>query len=123
MPLHGEIRREDMLWLLGSLFGVFRIPFDAALIAQCYPPPYPLTALHDAAHALGIKTGNRPQNGIDWIKLPLPAIVFDGTAGVTVNDNEIAVDVDSLGALLIVKTSAEQLFYFSPASQTQQTRS
>jgi len=52
MQLQGEVRQEAILWLLGSLCGVFRIPFDAALIAQGYPPPYDLVTLHDAARAL-----------------------------------------------------------------------
>ena len=121
MPLQGEMRRDDVLWLLGSLCGVFRIPFDDALITQSYPPPFPLTILHDAAHALGIKTGSRLLNGTDWLKLPLPAIAFEGAAGVAVNDDQIAVDVATLAPLLIVKASAEQLLYFSPASQAPQT--
>ena len=34
MSQQGEVTRDDVLWLLGSLGGLFRIPFDAALIAQ-----------------------------------------------------------------------------------------
>lgn len=123
MPLPGEVRREDLLWLLGSLCGVFRIPFDAALIAQGYPPPCTLVMLHDAARALGLKTGDRPLASVDWLKLPLPAIAFAGPANAVTDSaaNEIAVDVDALTPLLIVKTSAEQLLCFAPASQTPQT--
>ena len=57
MHLQGEVRREDLLWLLGSLCGLFCIPFDAPLIAQDSPPPSILIILHEAARALGIKTG------------------------------------------------------------------
>lgn len=123
MPLPGEVRREDLLWLLGSLCGVFRIPFDAALIAQGYPPPCTLVTLHDAARALGIKTGDRPLASVDWLKLPLPAIAFAGPANAVTDSaaNEIAVDVDTLTPLLIVKTSAEQLLCFAPGGQTPQT--
>ncbi len=76
MQLQGEVRREDVLWLLGSLCGIFRIPFDASLIAQDYPPPYSLATLHEAARALGIKTGDCQIAKLDWQTLPLPAIAF-----------------------------------------------
>lgn len=43
---HPTVRREETLWLLGSLCGLFRIPFSAPLIEQSYPPPYtPSTVL------------------------------------------------------------------------------
>ena len=118
MPLQGKIRREDLLWLIGSLCSMFRIPFDATLIAQHCPPPCSLLTLHDAARALRIKTGNCALTNIDWQKLPLPAIAFEGTSGIAANDDEIAVDVDTLTPLLIVKTSADQLLCFGPSSQT-----
>ena len=76
MSIEGELRHEDLLWLLGSLCGLSRIPFDAALIAQDFPPPYTLITLHEAARALGIKTGPCPVANLDWQKLPLPAIAF-----------------------------------------------
>lgn len=41
-----EIRSEEAFWLLGSLCGIFRIPFDASLVAQSFPPPYTLVSLH-----------------------------------------------------------------------------
>jgi subfamily B ATP-binding cassette protein HlyB/CyaB len=71
-----EIARDELFWLLASLCSLFRIPFDAALVAQNHPPPCTLATLHEAARALGIKTGEREQSHIDWQKLPLPAIAF-----------------------------------------------
>ena len=68
--------REEVLWLLGSLCGLHRIPFDAALVAQSYPPPYSIATLHEAARALGFKTGTQCLSGVDWTRLPFPAIVF-----------------------------------------------
>ena len=80
MPMHGElqkaIRHDELLWLLGSLCGLFRIPFGAALIAQNFPPPYTLATVHEAARALGFKTGQHPVITAHWAALPLPAIAF-----------------------------------------------
>jgi subfamily B ATP-binding cassette protein HlyB/CyaB len=125
MELRGEVRREDILWILGSLCGAFRIPFDATLIAQNFPPPCTLASLHDAARALGIRTGNCTLTNIDWHKLPLPAIAFESAIslrdGETPNAKEVPADVEALSPLLIVKALAGQLLYFRPGSQSPQT--
>ncbi|MBK8892711.1 MAG: peptidase domain-containing ABC transporter [Propionivibrio sp.] len=139
MNLQEGVKQEDLLWLLGSLCGLFRIPFDAALLAQDYPPPHTLATLHDAARALGIKTGQRALDRLDWQKLPLPAIAFlpplDAPEAVSASDalppaddapNQAAAAVaarppPTLRPLLIVKASAEQLLYFRPGAQTPET--
>ena len=115
MQHQGEVRREDVLWLLGSLCGLFRIPFDASLIAQDFPPPYSLATLHEAARALGIKTGDCRLANLDWQKLPLPAIAFLRA------EPPLESSPPALTTLLIVKASADQLLYFRPGSQTPET--
>jgi len=139
MQLQGEVRREDVLWLLGSLCGLFRVPFDASLIAQDFPPPYSLATLHEAARALGIKTGNCPIAKLDWQTLPLPAIAFQrhfspvniepsfsgfelpSPESLAPAPSEAEASLPALTALLIVKASADQLLYFRPGSQTPET--
>ena len=39
MRLLQKISHEELVWLLGSLCSRYRIPFDAALITQQFPPP------------------------------------------------------------------------------------
>jgi len=46
-----QFPREDVVWLLGSLSQLHRIPFDPALILQQFPPPYSLVTLIEAARA------------------------------------------------------------------------
>lgn len=72
----GTISREDLLWLLGSLCGLYRIPFDAALVEQQFPPPHTLVTLHEAARSLGVKTGSRSLAKVEWQSVPLPVIAF-----------------------------------------------
>lgn len=50
---------QDMLWLIGSLSRIFRIPFDPQLIRQQFPPPYSRTSLLNALQALEFKVGER----------------------------------------------------------------
>ena len=76
MMLKDEVGHHQLLWLLGSLSGFYRLPFDASLVAQQFPPPYTLATVHEAARSLGLKTGHTALAGIDWQKLPLPAIAF-----------------------------------------------
>ena len=70
MDFERELQRDALHWLLGSLCGVFRIPFDSRLIDQNHPPPTTLATFHEAARALGLKTGSRAVAGGDWTKLP-----------------------------------------------------
>lgn len=113
----GGLGPRELLWLLGSLCNLHRIPFDPALIEQNYPPPHDLATFHDAARALGFKTGHSTQPE-DWQKLPLPAIAFllaepaSDTATSTI-------------PVLILKTdaSAQKLLCFRAGSQTPETLS
>lgn len=132
MHLQGEVRRNDVLWLLGSLCALYRIPFDAALIAQNFPPPYTLGTLHEAARALGIKTGHGKCPSSDWQTIPLPAIAFLALEATSTPDTVLLTgDLDSsdraspqppvLAPILIVKASTDRLLYFRPGSQNPET--
>ncbi len=71
-----EVGHQEVIWLLGSLSGLYRLPFDAALVSQEFPPPYSIATFHEAARSLGLKTGSVGIEQINWQKLPLPAIAF-----------------------------------------------
>ena len=51
------IEPAAMLWVLGSLCQLYRIPFDAKLVLQRYAPPYSLATVGEAAEALGLQVG------------------------------------------------------------------
>lgn len=70
---------QDMLWLIGSLSRVFRMPFDAQLIRQKYPPPYSRTSLISALHALDFKVGEMEldEEGVATLeRIPFPVVAF-----------------------------------------------
>ncbi|WP_205629966.1 peptidase domain-containing ABC transporter [Dechloromonas denitrificans] len=104
-----------MLWLLGSLCSLYRIPFDQKLIEQDFPPPYSLATFHEAARALGFKTGHCPHPA-DWQKLPLPAIAFLRAVPEATAEEAIPVI-----PVLILKTDGHKLLYFRAGSQTPET--
>ncbi len=55
--MHPEtpIDAADLLWALASLCGVQRVPFDARLLLQQFPPPLSLATLLRAVAALGLR--------------------------------------------------------------------
>jgi len=70
---------QDMLWLIGSLSRIFRIPFDPQLIRQQFPPPYSRVALLNALQALEFKVGEwnlDAKKYADLEHIPFPAVAF-----------------------------------------------
>lgn len=120
-----EVGRAEVLWLLGSLSGLYRLPFDANLVAQEFPPPYTLATFHQAARSLGLKTGEASLEGADWQKFPLPAIAFlrsvpsVESAATPAPAEEFVPRTRS--PILLLKTDNQQLLYFRPGSQTPET--
>jgi len=127
------IHSEELLWLLGSLSGLYRLPFDRALVAQSFPPPHDCAVLQEAARSLGFTTGSRAIAGVDWQKLPLPAIGFlkpqpeprqshpgqeSAAAGAPAAH---AAEMPVAMPVLILKLEREKLFFFRSDSQTQES--
>ncbi|TMQ78704.1 peptidase domain-containing ABC transporter [Candidatus Accumulibacter phosphatis] len=93
-----------------------RLPFDASLIEQEFPPPYTLATFQEAARSLGLNTGKVALAGVDWQKLPLPAIAF-------LRPQPVAPEPIKRPPLLILilKADADKLLYFRTGSQTPET--
>ena len=115
-PLQQAMTRDGLLWLLGSLCARYRIPFDASLIAQQFPPPCTLVTFHEAARSLGLKTGRRGLTGLDWKRLPLPAVAF-------IRDVQAADAASAPAAtpVLIVQNEDGKLLYFRAGAQQPET--
>ena len=137
MPRPEEVNCEEVLWLLGSLSALFRIPFDAALMAQAHPPPHTVATLHEAARAIGLRTSTCGVTRLGRTGLPLPAVAFLRPVTAARPDREpvsepeapqanaAAAGERSLppapGAVLIVAADADKLVYFRAGSQAPQT--
>ncbi|ACM21665.1 ABC transporter, membrane and ATP-binding protein [Geotalea daltonii FRC-32] len=125
----GNLTGPDLLWLLGSLCQLHRIPFDPLLVERQFPPPCSFTSIHNALHAFGFKTGDRslPASGSELNKLPLPVAGFlplpvtdtqprqSETSGSTSEPN--------LTPILIVKVNEDSILFFRPRAQTPETLS
>jgi len=135
MSQQGGLACEELLWLLGSLSALFRVPFDAALVAQAYPPPHTLATLHEAARSIGFRTGARAHAPRRWDKLPLPAIAFlrpakpappETVSGSPTQQAAPAVAADpasppARSVVLVVRADADTLVYFRAGRETPET--
>ena len=65
---------DTLLWALGGLCQVHKIPFTSKLVLSQLPPPYSLLSLQQAALALGMQTDVRNVTPEDFSKLPLPCL-------------------------------------------------
>lgn len=72
----GFVGKQEVLWLLASVAGLYRQPFDAELLIKRFPPPFDLPTLLEALNTLGIKAGIASWSGIEASKLPLPSVVM-----------------------------------------------
>lgn len=114
-----EFEASDLLWLLGSISSLYRIPFDPGLIAQEFPPPYRRATFHQAARALGLKTGSVALANINWQKLPLPAIAFlTAVPAVATTPGTNEIDVSTQAPVLILKGDGHKLLYFRSGAVT-----
>ena len=75
-----HVDAQAALWLLASLSGFYRQPFDAELVIKRFPPPFDLPSLIEALETLGLRAGLVAWPQDDWQSLPLPAVVFVATA-------------------------------------------
>ena len=70
---------QDMLWMIGSLSKVFRIPFDPQLVRQQFQQPYSRTALLNALQALDFKVGEMElddESIATLERIPFPVVAF-----------------------------------------------
>ena len=124
------VNREQLIWLLGSLSGLYRQPFNAELAVQAFPPPCTHATLREAAHSLGFKTGTCGIEQLDWSKLPLPAIAFLRPAPATAQESADTDDVplqtnpeeripeSATIPIIILKSDGRTILYFQAGSKT-----
>jgi len=119
---------QDMLWVIGSLSKVFRIPFDPQLVLQQFPPPYSRTALLNILQNLDFKVGAMELDGKSIAaleRLPFPVVAFLRETGQADNPEQ-AGDPDvplpkTVRPVLLIKADAERVLYFRAGSEKPET--
>jgi len=123
-----RVETQAALWLLASLAGLYRQPFDAELVIKRFPPPFDIPALIEALNALGLKAGLAPwpEAGLSALPLPAVALLAEPTPDVTyaaVAEGENAASQQSaststLTPALIVQHGDDSLAWVKPGQAT-----
>ena len=96
----GQLTRESFAWLIGSLCRLNRVPFDAALLLQRFPPPHSVSQLREALQSLSFRVGEGA-----LAKATLPCVGF----------------LKGSGTALVVKVDGKHVLHFKPGSETAET--
>jgi subfamily B ATP-binding cassette protein HlyB/CyaB len=70
------VTSSDLLWALGSLCNLHRLPFDPALAQSQHPPPHTTATVVDAAHRAGFEGRAVCIDAAGVAALPHPCIVL-----------------------------------------------
>ena len=95
------IAESDLVWTVGSLCQLNRLPFDPALLLQNFPAPHSIRQLIEALRTFGFRTGEGKV-----ARAAYPCIGFLA---------------ESRKPALLVKRDEERLLYFEAGSQAPQT--
>ena len=120
------VRKDDFVWLLGSLCQVLRLPFEARLAEQAFPPPYERARLLLAIAELGMRVGEAA--GYPGSSTPMPCVALlrlqpgaepaaaDGAQADAAATDAERVATSFLVPVLIFKAEAGRILYFAPRS-------
>jgi len=120
---------QDMVWAIGSLCALHRLPFSAELLTRQFPPPYAHDTLIQAARALGFKTRQKSARADQLYRQIFPCIAWLHPAPAALPKAELEnlddnpaphnISTDVLPARLVLITQAEpdKVVYFEPGKQ------
>lgn len=74
--IHYQLDPSHLVWALGSLCALNRIPFDQELLVKQFPPPYTNDTLIHAARALGFRIKLVSRNITELSKAPMPCLAL-----------------------------------------------
>jgi subfamily B ATP-binding cassette protein HlyB/CyaB len=103
---------DGFAWLAGVACQLFRMPFDARLLVQQFPPPQTAATLIEAFQALGFK--------VALTALPAPALAqLSGPAFLAVAADEAADEVSesALRYVLFLRCDNDRIAYLEPGAQ------
>ena len=109
LPREVPLSRNDLLWALGGLCQLHRIPFDPGLALRHFPPPYSIETLVHAVQALKFKAGLKavPAAAVANLALPVVALL-----------KPLAESTESTSPLaLILRADEERLLLFESGAE------
>lgn len=112
---HPRMSAPNFNWVLQSVAQLQRIPFDAGLLAQQFPPPYTRSKLMSTLHVMRFRTGEGrvADLGGDTISFPCLAFRLDRS-----RDSS-----EQLVPVIVVSCSAGTVLYFESSNNEAKTSS
>jgi subfamily B ATP-binding cassette protein HlyB/CyaB len=105
------ISGERFVWLAGAACQIFRLPFDAQLLAREFPPPHERAAVVEAFAALGLRVALNalPLEGLARLTGPAFLVVAGG-------DDESG--AGQLDFVLFLRCDGERISILEPGAQS-----
>jgi hypothetical protein len=111
-----NLKKNELIWALGSVCILKRMPFDAEALIQQFRPPYTTHTLIVAAKFLNLRILRiaRPSCKISGKTLPSLALIEENKARFSAGGSENEFTLD-----LITHVSGGQITYFSSCTNIQ----
>lgn len=110
-----HLETQAALWLLASLAGFYRQPFDTELVVRRFPPPFDLPTVLEALGELGLQAGLVPWSAEFQADMPLPAVAFQAVAKQEeLRESKSAQGNTSILPVLIVRRTDDKLLWVKP---------
>lgn len=108
-----SVEERTLIWALGSVCQINRVPFDPALFAQHFPPPHSTETLLHALQALGFSAEMRSVASSDATRLVFPCLAIRRAT-----DGATPVEPAPRSLVLLIKADAERILFFEPGDET-----
>ena len=96
----------DLAWAFASLCRLVRVPFDARLFLQQFPPPLHVATLHQAAEALGLQLKRHSALGPHLAQAPHPLVAVRRAMDNGVARLALVLRIDPQGVLVTERDGA-----------------
>lgn len=123
VDVQGCMDTRAALWLLASLAGFHRQPFDAELAIKRFPPPIDLPTLVEALATLGLDAGLTAWPDAVLHELPLPAVALLSAPDRNAADagEDAPADAPAFTPALIVRHDDDSIAWLRPGQSTPET--
>ncbi len=117
-----RLEHDQMLWLLGSLCGMHRVPFDPKRVLENSPPPHSEATLFEVAGSFGFRLGAARIDRSLLGRFSGSCIGFlrpDAVAGISDRGGaQTSGAADANHPVLILRVDDERLLYFEAGSKS-----
>ena len=97
--------KDDFVWIIGSLCQILRVPFDAHLVEQAFPPPHDQANLLAALPVLGLRVG--ASEGRPGERTPMPCVAWQRATQQATSIPAVVIKADAARVLFFAPGSAE----------------